>query len=177
MREHAMTRELSFIVFGVAVPKGSTRAFVIKPKTGGPMRAVTTAANPKTRGWQDLIAHAASQELQRRQQDGTTLIFDGSVSLELIFYLPRPLALLTKSKAAKAIAHVRKPDLDKLVRCADALTGVLWRDDAQVTDLIARKRYVSEGEFPRAEITVRDGPFPAESADRRTPALFQEAIS
>lgn len=170
-----MPRELMFTAYGVPVPKGSTRSFVIPGKDGRPPRAVTTAANPKTKGWQELIASAASDELQRARHAGTTF-FDGSVELVVTFYLPRPQALLTKSKAGKAVAHVKKPDLDKLARsCKDALSRIVWHDDAQVTDLFVHKRYCAAGESPRAEIVVRDGPFPVESADRRAPLL--ETIS
>lgn len=41
----------------------------------------------------------------------------------------------------------------KLARAAeDALTGILWRDDAQICDEVIRKRY---GEPARVEIEVR----------------------
>jgi Holliday junction resolvase RusA-like endonuclease len=34
------------------------------------------------------------------------------------------------------------PDLDKLIRAIlDALTGVVWRDDGQVVDIVASKVY------------------------------------
>jgi Holliday junction resolvase RusA-like endonuclease len=36
------------------------------------------------------------------------------------------------------------------------LSKVIWYDDSQVTDLIARKRYCANGEHPRAVITVRE---------------------
>ena len=46
------------------------------------------------------------------------------------------------------------PDIDKLARCAlDALTGIVFRDDAQIVDLHATKRY---GEPERAELTIRE---------------------
>jgi Holliday junction resolvase RusA-like endonuclease len=38
-----------------------------------------------------------------------------------------------------------KPDADKLLRgCTDPLTGVLWKDDAQVIEAVVRKTYVSD---------------------------------
>jgi hypothetical protein len=42
--------------------------------------------------------------------------------------------------------HVVKPDLDKLVRAVgDALTGILYRDDAQIVSLNASKRFAGLG--------------------------------
>lgn len=150
-----MTSELRFVVIGVPIPKGSTRSFVITPKGGGKPRAVTTGANAKTKGWQQIIAEGASIELQRAEQQGF-FIGQGPVNLCVYFYLPRPKALLTKSKVWRAVPHTKKPDLDKLVRAAkDALSKIVWSDDAQVTDVTAGKRYCAAEESPRAVITVR----------------------
>ena len=45
-----------------------------------------------------------------------------------------------------------KPDLDNVVKAVlDALNGVVYRDDAQVVNLVATKRYATE---PRVEVYV-----------------------
>ena len=57
-------------------------------------------------------------------------------------------------RAAAPARMTTMPDVDKLARCAlDALTGIVFRDDAQIVDLHAVKRY---GEPERAEIMVRE---------------------
>lgn len=149
-------RELAFTVVGLPQAKGSTRSFVVTPKGGGKPRAVTTGDNPKTKGWQQMIANCASIELLRAVNRENRFLTE-PVTIEVDFYLPRPQTLLTKSKAAIDVPHTKKPDLDKLARsCKDALTGVVWTDDAQVTHLIARKHYCAAGTFPRAIIRVRE---------------------
>lgn len=149
-------RVLEFTVIGLPQPKGSTKSFVVRPKGGGPPRAVTTSDNPKNKGWQQTIANTAALELLREQNADCRFV-EGPVAIYVDFYLPRPQTLLTKSKAPLAHPHTKKPDLDKLARAAkDALKGVVWTDDSQVTDLIARKRYCAAGEFPRAVIRVRE---------------------
>jgi Holliday junction resolvase RusA-like endonuclease len=146
-----VSRELRFTAIGVAQPKGSTKAFLPKGWT----RPIVTSANPKNKGWQQIVAEAASRELQRAEHVGGS--FSGPVEIEVCFYLPRPKALLTKKLAPQNVPHVKKPDVDKLARsCADALKGVVWNDDSQVTDLIARKRYVAADGFARAVIVVRE---------------------
>jgi Holliday junction resolvase RusA-like endonuclease len=46
-----------------------------------------------------------------------------------------------------------RPDALKLARAAeDALTGIIWTDDAVTVDLTIKKRY---GELPGVNITVR----------------------
>ena len=50
---------------------------------------------------------------------------------------------------------IRRNDLDKLVRSSlDALSGITFLDDAQVTILTAKKRYCEEGEQVGADILV-----------------------
>lgn len=151
-------QEIAFTVTGIAQPKGSTRSFVITPKGGGRPRAVTTSDNPKGRGWQQTIANCAALELQRAIHSDARKVFEtAAIHLRLAFYLPRPKALLTKTKVVQAFAHVKKPDLSKLVRCAeDALTGVVWTDDNQVIRIDAEKHYCASGEFPRAEIRITE---------------------
>lgn len=148
-----MSGVLAFTVVGIPQTKGSSRAFVITPRGGGRPRAVVTNDNPKTKGWQQTIAEAVAVTLVGDPIRPRFL--DGPVAVEVIFHLPRPKALLTRSKAGQIIPHTKKPDLDKLARaCKDALTGVVWNDDAQVTDLIARKRYCAADAYPRAEIRI-----------------------
>lgn len=136
---------LTFTVFGEAIPQGSSRAFM-RP---GMRHPVVTSDNPRLRGWRQLVAEAASAALEGvGQYDGT-----GAVAVVATFYLPRP-----KSLAAKVRHHLTNPDLDKLARAInDALTGVLWRDDSQVTDLHVRKVYAGVGQSPRAVIAVATG--------------------
>lgn len=60
---------------------------------------------------------------------------DGAVQVELTFVLIKP-------KTVKRIYPFVRPDLDKLCRAVlDALTGVAFKDDQQVTKLYAEKIY------------------------------------
>jgi len=134
---------LSFIVYGVAEPQGSARAFMPK----GAKFPVVTSDNPKVKGWRQLVAEAASRTL-----DGPGHLMDGAVGVQAEFYLPRPKSLGKKDKP-----HLTRPDSDKLTRAVlDALTGVVWRDDSQVVGLVVTKAYAGVGESPRAIITVME---------------------
>jgi Holliday junction resolvase RusA-like endonuclease len=71
------------------------------------------------------------------------------VGVSFDFRFPRPRSHYGKrGLLPSAPRHmVTKPDLDKLIRAAlDALTGIIWRDDAQVVRFgEPSKDYVAEG--------------------------------
>ena len=136
----AMARRIvTFRVFGIAQPKGSTKAFMVK---GRPF-PVVTSDNPKAKGWQQLVGEQA----QTVAQAG---LFVGPVAVAIVFQLPRPISL-----PKRIVHHLTAPDIDKLARCClDGLTGVLYRDDSQVVELRARKVYSCEAVAPCAHITV-----------------------
>lgn len=130
---------VKFTVFGVARPKGSTKAFM-RPGMKFP---IVTSDNKSVKGWEDSVRAAV-------QQQAAGAFFDGPVIVRIAFDLPRP-----KSMSKKVLHHVKKPDIDKLARGSmDAMKGVLWQDDSQVIELHVKKRYgVMQ---PQASIEVAD---------------------
>lgn len=131
------------VVHGVPVPQGSKSAFVV----GG--RAVITEGKKSAslKEWRSAIAACARLWLQ---QNGSPAPLDGPVSVDVVFYLPRP-----KSAPRRVLVPATKPDADKLVRSAlDALTKIAYTDDSRIVDLNVRKRFAVDSP-PRAEITVR----------------------
>ena len=157
---------ITFTVFGVAVAKGSMKSFAYQlknRKTGQPLldrkgkpiyRAATTAENPKTKNWEQLVAEAASRSLS-----GSGVLFHGPIRLAIMFYLQRPKSL----PRTRMVPHLKKPDCTKLARgTEDALTGVVFRDDSQVVQLEISKHYAGIGESPRAVVTIE----PLDAAER-----------
>lgn len=137
---------LHFTAIGVPQQAGSKRAFLPK----GRKYPIVTDSNRNLRSWQQLVAEAAQSAILEVPADDRALMTDGGVRLTLAFYLPRP-----KSLGANVTAHTKAPDLDKFVRAVqDALTAVVYRDDAQVVDLVAMKRYAAKDAIPRAEIWI-----------------------
>jgi crossover junction endodeoxyribonuclease RusA len=121
-----MEQQLSFVVLGVAQPKGSARAFVPKGWT----RPIITSANKSLKGWETAVRDAI-------QQHAPGVWFEGAVVMRIHFELPRPKAVRWPAKP-----HLKRPDLDKLVRgTLDAMTKVLWHDDSQVISITASKSY------------------------------------
>jgi len=138
---------LTFTVFGVAQPKGSMKAFVPK----GWRRPILTDSNKSVNSWAQLVAEGASRALSAKTPGDRGLLETG-VRLTVGFYLPRPKKY---QKRGLTPSHLTKPDLDKLVRAVkDALTHVIWNDDSQVIELVARKDYVAMDDAPHVDVRV-----------------------
>ena len=139
-----MREALAFTVYGVASGMGSKRAFVPKGWT----RPIITDSNRSLKSWQSLVADAASRAIA--DVSATWQLLDGPVRLTIAFYLPRP-----KSLPKRVTAHTKAPDCSKLIRSTeDALTGVVYRDDSQVVEIVAGKFYAAPADSPHVDIRV-----------------------
>lgn len=139
-----------FRVIGTPRPGGSKTAFYNK-KAG---RAMIVDACKTSKTWrQDVVAYALPVK--------PAALLDGCLKLEVIFYLPRPKGHYRTGKNAHLLKDDAPPfpntmpDTTKLLRSTeDALTKILWLDDARITDQNARKRYCLPGQAPGASIEV-----------------------
>lgn len=91
-------------------------------------------------------------------QQWTHPALTGPLVIDCVFYMPRPKYHYGtgrnsgKLKPSAPVFHVRKPDTSNLVKfIEDCLNGVCWKDDSQIYQITATKRY---GEEPRTEITI-----------------------
>jgi len=132
-------------VLGIPVPQGSKR--VVR----GHLIDVNQA---KLRDWRQLVGQAC-------QQAGH--FYHGPVVVGFDFYLPRPKGHFGQGRNARILKAsspdfpATKPDLDKLIRaCLDAMSGIVFRDDSQVTALIASKFYAHEEQPPGVNITIQE---------------------
>lgn len=153
--EPEMTAELedsvSFTVLGDAQPAGSKRAFTPK----GWDRSIVVDANPNAKAWQQQVAGEAMLALAGRSAP----LFDGPILVEMTFYRSRPRGHFGSGRnagqlRASAPSHpATRPDALKLARgTEDAMSGIVYRDDAQIVDERLIKRW---GDPARVEIVVR----------------------
>lgn len=90
-----------------------------------------------------LAAWRSAVALKAREVGATPA--EGAIHIEMTFTMLKP---RTVTRAHPTVA----PDLDKLVRAVlDGLTAIAYRDDAQVTSIVARKSY---GERPGVAICL-----------------------
>jgi crossover junction endodeoxyribonuclease RusA len=155
----ALQAEIAVDVPGIPVPQGSVRAF--KAKSG----KVVTQNDPtgSIERWRGDIRSAL-----RGLVPG--VLVSEPVAMRLSFRFPRPAAHYLPANQSRREPELRldaphwkasEPDVDKLARAVlDALTGVVYADDALVTSIVAAKRYVSEGEVPGLRLELRDAGSP-----------------
>jgi Holliday junction resolvase RusA-like endonuclease len=72
---------------------------------------------------------------------------EGALSVGISFYFAMPKSWSAKKKSAMNMKyHTQKPDLTNLVKMLeDALNGVIWQDDSQISELMVKKRWGVEG--------------------------------
>lgn len=125
---------MRFTVPGVPVPQGSKSM-----SRSGHMYE----ANKKLRPWRETVAQVARLHFKKP--------LEGAILLEVTFVMPRTKAMRDKP----APPMTQKPDTDKLIRAVnDSLTGIAFRDDSQVTTIVARKRRARPGENTGAIVQV-----------------------
>lgn len=135
---------IKFTVYGEPVAQGRPKLTTIN--------GMARAYDPKkSRDWKDYVKLAAGEHAPQA-------LLEGPLHLEVTIYRQTTKAISSSRKKAEAaeqgdILPVSKPDVDNYLKgVKDALNGVIWKDDSQVTDVIARKRYSAR---PRVEVIIK----------------------
>lgn len=146
-----MREPLTFFVPGFAKPAGSKKSFALKKGGVYTGRTATVDDCKGSRSWKSQVSEAARTTF-------TEAPLTCPLRLVLIFTMPRPKGHYGSGKNAAVLKssaphfHTSKPDATKLIRAVeDALTGIVWKDDAQVCIQTARKLY---GERSGCQITI-----------------------
>jgi len=124
-------RVIEFAVKGAPLTQGSKVAFVINGRAiMHEMSDKKTKSRPKNalKIWRQRIANAATY-------GGLAMGWTGAILLECEFVFPRFKSHFTaKGTLASGAPMIPREDLDKLIRAVgDALSGVVYEDDRQIT--------------------------------------------
>lgn len=167
-----MSIDIAFTVLGLPQPGGSKRAFPFKGKDGR-LHVSVSDANPKAKSWMLAVAMAARAAIGENAP-----LLTSALELSVTFTFPRPKGHYGsgrnagKVKASAPQYHTTRPDRTKLLRALeDALTGVLWKDDAQVVDGPTTKLY---GEVAGAHVRVCTLPSPWSAMAARLESAAEE---
>lgn len=145
--------KLTFFVPGIPAPGGSKRFVGHSKKTG---RAILIdAAGERNKNWRSIVGLVGAAEMREK----AVLSFTGPLRVRFDFIMPRRKSDLNSKGEVKASApfyHTTKPDALKLARSTeDALTGIVWADDAQTAVLEISKRYADAGEPCGCQIVIQ----------------------
>ncbi len=145
--------QLRIAAIGTPVPQGS--------KVWRPNHRVVDVNHVTLGAWRDTVATSA----RRVMHDGPGFDKGVALSMSVTFLLRRPKSHYRTGRNSALLrvgaphCPTGTPDLDKLVRAVcDALTDAgAYHDDAQVVDVIARKRYAAAGSAVGAVIVLTTG--------------------
>lgn len=139
-----MADTITFTIPGEPVAKGRARSFI---RAGH----VAHYTPEKTARYENLVKLAAQQAMDRADVPP----LEGPVALVVRAFLGIPKSWSLKKQRQAAIGEItptKRPDLDNIVKAIkDGANGVTWKDDSQVIDVRASKRYGT----PRVEVEVR----------------------
>jgi len=125
----------------------------------------TVLGKPAPQGSKTVGSSSSGRRFVREDNPATapwkaTGLLAGPLRLRVVFVFPRPAAHFGtgrnqgRLKPSAPLYCPTRPDLDKLLRAVgDALTGVVFRDDAQLVRVEAEKHY---GEPPCAHVLVEE---------------------
>lgn len=147
---------ISFMVNGTPRPAGSKTPIRLGAKLG-----VRDSSGPAGARWRADVALAGADAMRALGlvdgEGGDLELIEGPLELRVEFIRRRPKSHYTGTGKLSATGRrmpypTTRPDTTKLLRSVeDALTGVLWGDDSQIVEQLARKTW---GDSEGARIAV-----------------------
>jgi Holliday junction resolvase RusA-like endonuclease len=109
---------------------------------------VTTYTDAQTAAYENLVALAYKAAGGDFHETGTAIVV-----VHAMYQIPKSVSKKKRAQMTAWEIHPQtKPDLDNVIKAVlDGLNGVAFRDDAQVTKLIAEKLY---DERPRLDVEI-----------------------
>lgn len=127
-------------------PQGKGRARV--GRVAGHARMFTPE---KTVAYEGLVAMVAAQAMEGADPTEKPCALD----LMIVFGVPASWSSKKRDLATSGSLYpAKKPDTDNVIKAVcDGMNGIVWRDDVQAVDVLARKRY---GLRPGVKVVVRE---------------------
>ena len=137
---------IRFAVRGLPATQGSKK--IVWPKGRDFPEAYLVDANATSlKDWRSAVRTAAAFAWRGQP-------LEGPLAVRQVFYFLRPASQARLERLCPW--RWRTPDAEKLARAvADALKGLIWRDDAQVALLGGATRYAAGAHLPGGEGAVR----------------------
>ena len=98
---------------------------------------IYTPQNARVKSYKQAVSAAFEEALGHKEVD-----LEAPIELRVDFFIKRPSNMCGKIYPDESFPHVKRPDLDNLVKTImDGLNGIAWSDDSNVVRLVARKFY------------------------------------
>ena len=132
---------LSIKVEGTPKTAGSKRGFPVRRRDGSRGVAIVDDSGKPGKWWRSSVQFTAADRMRRAGLKP----FDEPLAIVVVFRTTRPRSHFRKSGELKPSAPRfpdRRPDATKLLRSVeDALTRIVWRDDASIVVQVVGKIY------------------------------------
>lgn len=128
-----MTFATTFTVYGDPIPKGRPR-FTRQGRTYTPKR---------THDYESEVAMIAKAAMAGQEPLETSL----TVCVYATFPIPQSYSKKRSEACLNGLErHIKRPDLDNVVKAiTDAMNGIVYKDDSQITTIHAKKVYGTVG--------------------------------
>jgi Holliday junction resolvase RusA-like endonuclease len=132
----AQKREPDVLVWLPGPPrgKGMPRSRIVTTRSG--LQFASHYTDPETRNYEQQLKAAGEKAMLGR------LPFDCALRCRVTAVFPIPKSMSKRDQALAREGIIRptsKPDDDNLLKCRDALKGVVFRDDALFVESVVRK--------------------------------------
>ncbi len=137
-----MTFRVNFTIPGQPVAKG-------RPRFSRQGKVVRTYTDAATQSFENLVKFAAAHAMSGQEPSAEPL----AIEVHLYMQIPASWSNKKRLQAMQGIVlPTKKPDADNVLKgLKDGCNGIVWRDDAQVVEILLRKRYA---ETPSAVVHV-----------------------
>lgn len=160
----AIPRTLEFFVPGTPQTAGSKSAVPMKDGSARVIEAGTSQSRQAKKSWRGDVRTTAQAAIFQAHVVELDSIWPSqqALAIEVVFIRRRPAGHFGTGKNAGTVKDsaprfpLTRPDATKLLRAAeDALTGIVWIDDAQIVDQHVFKRFAPYGEPEGMRMVVR----------------------
>ena len=160
-----LKRLLQFFAQGIPAPGGSKTGFVPRYKDGTPVTVkgrivvnMVDAGGARNKEWRKLVGWAAKKAMIDARIEAP---FNEALVVLMEFLIKRPANQFGSKggvpylRADAPVHHIIAPDALKFARSTeDAMTGIVWSDDAVNITNIQSKRYAGPNENPGCCIAI-----------------------
>lgn len=140
-------------VIGIPAPGGSKKFVGFAKSTGRAI--IVDMGGKRNKSWRAAVASAGAAVMYQ-QHKGQPLT--GALRCECVFRMPR--AQWHRNSKGFLVDRapawpIKRPDVLKIMRSTeDALTGIVWHDDAQIVQEWIDKKFAGVGEAPGVSIII-----------------------